>query len=156
MAASLTSLVLGTVVRPVGFRVLQRILSMPMPNLTLLRLGKNFQVPSKKLINIVGNCRNLSSLTMNDCKNIEGQDMMILTKLDKLKMLVLEYYSRYDQHTADMLFLGFSIYAPKLVHLLISFSGISDTGVSRLADLKHLQTLELAGCRMLQCYSKLY
>ena len=90
MAASLTSLDLGTVVRPVGFRVLQRILSVPMPNLTLLRLGKNFQVRSKTFINIVGNCRNLSSLTMNDCKNIEGQDMMILTKLDNTRHIPAE------------------------------------------------------------------
>ena len=143
MAASVTSLDLYKVVRPVGFRVLQRLISMPMPNLASLNLGKNFEVRSKTLIKIAENCRNLSVLVISNLMNIDGQDRINLTRLSQLKRLVMEH----GQHLTDSWFVGFILYAPrKLVELSIRHIGISDIGVAQLAALKHLKALDLRGC----------
>ena len=98
MAASLTTLDLFHVVRPVGFRVLQRLLSVSMPNLKSLSLGENIQIRMETLKNIVLNCSNLSNLMMCNCKNVGNEGIELVgMKLKKLYSLTMER----SQHLTD-------------------------------------------------------
>ena len=141
MAASLTCLDF-CVERPVGFIVLQRVISMPMPNLKSLCLGKTFEVRNETLTNICDNCRNLSKLVISDCKNIDDKGMILFRHLRKLESLTMEH----SQHVTDMDIAWLSFFASELIELCISYSGITDMGVAYFTKLRNLRSLDLTGC----------
>ena len=144
MAESLT-VVNFDIVRPVGYRVVERILSVPMPKLEILCLGRHFQVQMEAIRNIIANCSNIKCLTILDCKDINNDAILQLgTDLKRLRRLAVLN----GRNLTDEGFHKLTIHNPQLKALMACQTGLTDIGILCLAQLKSLDMLDLQGCRI--------
>ena len=155
MAESITGLNL-LVIRPVNYRVVQKFLSVSMPNLISLILWLNFQLRTETVKSITHNCSNLTRLSLYNCKNITKEGFLHLgMNLSKLKSLTLEG----SEHLRDPVLHNMTVHLPELEELKLIYTRrkITDRGVAHVANLKNLRVLDLTLSRHLtvNCIDKL-
>ena len=143
MAESVTTLDLRQLSRPVGYRLVQRITSIPMPNLKSLCLGEEFRLCIQTFRNISQHYCNLESVALPECSVIDNGILVLGVTLRNLRKLSV---SR-NKHLTDQSLLYICNNFPRLTCLNIRNTGITNAGIMHLANLQHLQVLDLRGCR---------